>query len=47
MTHIVQLLIIDFIKQFKSVLLNDNEIEIFNVNNKLRELNSIIILRIQ
>ena len=43
MIYIVQLLIIDFIKYFMSALLNDNKIKIFNINNKLKELNSTII----
>ena len=41
-THVVQLLTVNFMKQLKSALLNDNEIEIFNINDKL---NSIIIFK--
>ena len=32
-------------KQLKSALLNNNKIKIFNVNNKLRELNLIIVFK--
>ena len=43
MTHVVQLLAVDLMKQLKSVSLNNNEIETFNMNDELKRLNSIII----